>query len=197
MRRTGLFLLGFGVCTLGCGPSVQSIYEGNVRFEHCYRLDLDPAIALPHREACWREWLRAYTYGQTTDRIEYARRRLLEIKVSPNLMVLRMRLAAPAPSAPAPAEATGPRTTHEAPPSTAQTAAGEGDPAAAGSASETAFEQPPVEVAGKDLPPGHLCSGRCGEGWRDCQKNCTSGRELPLCDGCAADFRRCVRRCYE
>ena len=60
----------------GCGPSVQSIYEGNVRFEHCYRLDLDVNIAATHRLACWREWLRVYTYGQVRDRIEYARQRI-------------------------------------------------------------------------------------------------------------------------
>ena len=33
-----LFGLGLGAA---CGPSVQSIHEGNVRFEHCYRLDLE------------------------------------------------------------------------------------------------------------------------------------------------------------
>src|SRR6187402_2146131 len=59
-----------------CGPSVQSIYEGNVRFEHCYRLDLEVDTAPTHRRACWTEWLSMYTYGQPRDRIEYARRRV-------------------------------------------------------------------------------------------------------------------------
>src|SRR4051812_49296253 len=58
-----------------CGPSVQSIYEGNVRFEHCYRLDLEVDTAPTHRHACWSEFLNLYTYGQPRDRIEYARRR--------------------------------------------------------------------------------------------------------------------------
>src|SRR4051812_7439067 len=62
--------------TGACGPSVQSIYEGNVRFEHCYRLDLEVDTAPTHRRACWSEWLNLYTYGQPRDRIEYARRRL-------------------------------------------------------------------------------------------------------------------------
>src|SRR4051812_534325 len=67
----------FVTCASGaCGPSVQSIYEGNVRFEHCYRLDLEVDAAPTHREACWKEWLGMYTYGQPRDRIEYARRRL-------------------------------------------------------------------------------------------------------------------------
>src|SRR5450432_559778 len=69
-----------GLATLlaggACGPSVQSIYEGNVRFEHCYRLDLEVDTAPTHRQACWTEWLSMYTYGQPRDRIEYARRRV-------------------------------------------------------------------------------------------------------------------------
>src|SRR5882724_8076406 len=69
---TVFFLLSAGGA---CGPSVQSIYEGNVRFEHCYRLDLEVDAAPTHREACWKEWLGMYTYGQPRDRIEYARRR--------------------------------------------------------------------------------------------------------------------------
>jgi hypothetical protein len=59
-----------------CGPSVQSIYEGNVRFEHCYRLDLDLEIVPTHRRHCWEQWLESYRYGQPRDRVEYARRRL-------------------------------------------------------------------------------------------------------------------------
>ena len=59
----------------GCGPSVQSIREGNIRFEHCYRLDLDQNIARTHRLTCWRQWVDSYAYGQTRDKIEYARRR--------------------------------------------------------------------------------------------------------------------------
>jgi len=61
---------------MACGPSVQSIHEGGVRFEHCYRLDLDEEVTPGHREACWKEWLASYTYGQSADRIDYARRRI-------------------------------------------------------------------------------------------------------------------------
>ena len=62
--------------TASCGPSVQSIYEGDVRFEHCYRLDLELDVAMSHRQACWTTWLDRYTYGQSRDRLEYARRRV-------------------------------------------------------------------------------------------------------------------------
>jgi len=63
-----------------CGPSIQSIHEGSVRFEHCYRLDLDPKIAPSHRHACWDQWTRVYSYGQARDRVEYARRRINELE---------------------------------------------------------------------------------------------------------------------
>lgn len=64
---------------LGCGPSYEAIAEGDLRFAHCDRLDLDPKIAPSHRLHCWREWRRVYTYGQTRDRIEYAQRRIAEV----------------------------------------------------------------------------------------------------------------------
>jgi hypothetical protein len=64
---------------LGCGPSFEAIQEGNLRFAHCDRLDLDPNIAPSHRLHCWREWRRVYTYGQTRDRVEYAQRRIAEV----------------------------------------------------------------------------------------------------------------------
>jgi hypothetical protein len=63
----------------GCGPSFEAIQEGDLRFAHCDRLDLDPHIAPSHRLHCWREWRRVYTYGQTRDRVEYAQRRIAEV----------------------------------------------------------------------------------------------------------------------
>ena len=74
--RSAGALFALTVAGFACGPSVQSIYEGNVRFEHCYRLDLEVDTAPTHRQACWNEWLQMYTYGQPRDRIEYARRRV-------------------------------------------------------------------------------------------------------------------------
>jgi len=62
-----------------CGPSFEVLAEGDLRFVHCDRLDLDPNIAPSHRLHCWREWRRMYTYGQTRDRVEYAQRRIAEV----------------------------------------------------------------------------------------------------------------------
>lgn len=56
----------------GCGPSFQAIYEGDVRFEHCYALDENSSVALRQKSDCWTDWLQHYTYGQTRDRVVYA-----------------------------------------------------------------------------------------------------------------------------
>src|SRR3954467_7416124 len=61
--------------TGACGPSVQSIYEGNVRFEHCYRLDLEVDTAPSHRRACWSEWLRMEPHGPPRERLGHGARR--------------------------------------------------------------------------------------------------------------------------
>ena len=60
------------VVGLGCGPSFQAVYEGDVRFEHCYAVDENPSLSMPQKEACWKDWLAHYTYGQTRDRVAYA-----------------------------------------------------------------------------------------------------------------------------
>jgi hypothetical protein len=67
------------VSSAACGPSFEAIQEGDLRFAHCDRLDLDANISPSHRLHCWREWRRVYTYGQTRDRVEYAQRRIAEV----------------------------------------------------------------------------------------------------------------------
>lgn len=67
--------MALGAASLGCGASYQSIYEGDVRFEHCYRLDNDVRVATHERLACWSDWSARHTAGQTRDRVEYGRAR--------------------------------------------------------------------------------------------------------------------------
>lgn len=65
--------------TVSCGASIQALYEGDVRFEHCMALDARPDVERALREICWGEWVTFYTFGQTRDRIEYARMRQRQI----------------------------------------------------------------------------------------------------------------------
>jgi hypothetical protein len=55
-----------------CSFGYQSLEEGDVRFEHCYRVDDEPRATASEKQACWATWLRNSTYGQTRDRIAYA-----------------------------------------------------------------------------------------------------------------------------
>ena len=175
----------------GCGPSVQSIYEGNVRFEHCYRLDLDVNIAPTHRLACWREWLRVYTYGQVRDRIEYARQRIGALeqgnttRPSLNLMAGRRPeerswyLSEPAP------------TSAHAPP-----------PPMWKAESPSAGPPPPVSAEGPPKPPapGESCGRDCRDELTACNAECTSdanGEKPKKCQGCEPDYKKCMRRCFE
>jgi hypothetical protein len=93
MLRAGLCLIAGATA---CGPSIQSIHEGSVRFEHCYRLDLDPKIAPAHRHACWEQWLKVYSFGQSRDRLEHARERVTTLEAGdPNPPTLDLETSAP------------------------------------------------------------------------------------------------------
>jgi len=61
---------------VGCGTSIQAVFEGDVRFEHCMTLDAQPDVKREIRRACWQEWVAFYTYGQTRDRVLHARGRI-------------------------------------------------------------------------------------------------------------------------
>jgi hypothetical protein len=178
----------------GCGPSVQSIYEGNVRFEHCYRLDLDANIAPTHRLACWREWLRVYTYGQVRDRIEYARQRVGALEQGDNSRPSLNLMAGRRPeerswylSEPAPTSA------HAPPPPMwkAESKAGEAPPA------------PPASVEAKPVPketPGEVCARDCRGTLSTCREECAGdagAEKSKKCQGCEPDYKKCMRRCFE
>jgi hypothetical protein len=171
---------------------VQSIYEGNVRFEHCYRLDLDVNIAPTHRLACWREWLRVYTYGQVRDRIEYARQRAGALEQGdtsrPPLNLIAGRrpeerswyLSEPAP------------TSAHAPPPPMWKAESPATPPA-----------PAVSVEGPPKPPptpGETCARDCRDEHTACNSECAgdAAAEKPKkCRSCEADYKKCMRRCFE
>lgn len=174
-------------CVVSCGPSVSSIYEGNIRFEHCYRLDLDPNIAPSHRETCWREFTRRYTYGQTRDRVDYARRRIASLEAGDHsrpLLDLRAEVDA-GPGQSAVVEAPAPTSLHKPPPPTQKTSAPAPPP-------------PPTPDAGP-RPPGDECARECRANWRTCNVGCgpDGGASKRACASCEKDYKSCVRRCLE
>ncbi len=183
---------------LGCGPSVQYIYEGNLRFEHCYRLDLDPSIAPSHREACWREWLQSYTSGQTSDRVDYAKRRERALAAGDSSPIV-LEVTHPQGMGPIQApEAPIPSSVHATPIPKLKDSA----PAPSASSPKPAPD-----------PPGTDCLTECQARFRVCRVECDAAASSPGknprgrqaanagpapaagCDRCDRDFRGCVRTC--
>ena len=174
-----------------CGPSVQSIYEGNVRFEHCYRLDLELEVATTHRQACWTSWLDRYTYGQSRDRLEYARRRVRAfasgdvdrpvLRIGDNQPQKDSRqfyLVVPAPTsvhAPPPPIATRMNLVTD-PPETSPITASK-----------------PVEKAA----PGEDCGSACRSAFSSCNQACDPPAKGAACKSCDPDYKKCMQRCFE
>ncbi|MGC4090608.1 MAG: hypothetical protein QM756_22600 [Polyangiaceae bacterium] len=168
---------------------MQSIYEGDVRFEHCYRLDLDLNIAPSHREACWKQWLTSYTYGQPRDRIEYARRR---VRAFASGDVTRPSLDAA--NAAAAAErrqfylvVPEPMSPHASPPALATVV-----PSASSA-------PPPAAAPEPARAPASRCTAACDSSWRSCESACApdGGASETACKSCEPDYKRCMKRCFD
>jgi hypothetical protein len=174
--RSGLWQAAMLVALGGasCGPSFEAVHEGNVRFEHCYRLDHDEEIASSHRDYCWTQWVQVYTYGQPQDRVEYAKRRIRVLRGEPPPGVQRDRsqvLSSPA-AADSATPATDPR------------------PAALGVAEEIAT----TKLQGTELP-GDSCATSCRNALSQCRKGCQTAPKG--CAPCEPDYNSCMRRCFE
>lgn len=172
---------------LACGPSVQSIYEGNVRFEHCYRLDLEQDVASTHRQACWSAWLDRYTYGQSRDKLEYARRRVRAfsggdvdrpaLRVGENQAqdARQFYLVVPAPTS-----------VHAPPPPIATRV--------------NAIEPAPSSSSGLPLAkpvPAEGCSSACLSAFNSCNQACDPAAKTAACKSCDPDYKQCMQRCFE
>lgn len=173
-----------------CGPSVQAIYEGNVRFEHCVRLDLDREIAPSHRHACWSQWVQTYSYGQTRDRVEYAKRRLRYLaagETSPPGLDLSSDAGSGEPTVAL--NAPNPTDLHSPPPTVVKSA----PPAAVSATEEVAMKAPAAPL------PHALCGDTCAGTYRACVSPCYgSGTKIPSqCVACEKDYQRCMQRCFK
>jgi hypothetical protein len=180
-------LSAFGGLAVGaavsCGPGLEAVHESNLRFEHCYRLDMDPRIAPGHREYCWRDWNQTYAGDQPLDRIEYARRRIVALESGDSRLVMvrqqtfggarvfeevgavspNERMAAPAPTS-----------AHAPPPKT---------------------EPAPPSLAPAGPKPGDACAVECTNTFTECMRPCDAAKAT--CERCNLEFRGCMRRCYE
>lgn len=179
---------------LACGPSFQTIYENDARFEHCYALDDSATASLERKANCWKDWKEHHTYGQTRDRVEYAQSRFVALNQVPELPTDEAMMHA------APGE-VGEGTRNTAPTPTNAFAPPEAMAAVdAGTTSHavpppviTAFVAPPgapedAGANGPSRPPKAACTDDCARGWQDCK----SGHDPAKCDGA---YDRCVVAC--
>jgi hypothetical protein len=198
--------LGLAGAIAGCGPSFQAIYEGDSRFEHCYALEENASVAMQQKGACWQEWLRHYTYGQTRDRVEYAAARSRALSAGVGLPTDEAMMgAAPGEgrrigTAPAPTNAFAP------PPKTlSELDGGFGAGPNATSAPSTWGAAPmPTSTgttaastpSGPSRPPLADCTDRCGVTWTSCKSDCDSKPDKKkACDGCEKTYKACIKTC--
>jgi len=180
-RRSILLAALAGLGAISCGASIQAVYEGDVRFEHCMALDSRPDVKPTIRRACWEEWEKFYTFGQTRDRVEYASVRKQQLSIVSDFDEGDWTPAkAKGPSAvPDPTSALAP------PPMMLSNTSDAGAPKDGGATKE------PVE--GDKAPPGADCTSACEDSRKLCADQCkTAGCEK----GCAAGYKRCMKRCF-
>jgi hypothetical protein len=188
LRSIGLSVLAASAC----GPSLQTVHEGSVRFEHCYSVDLEPQIPAAQRRSCWQSWVLSYTMGQPRDRIEYAERRLraldagdtscreLAIGADPPPEQRQLYLVAPSPTS-----------VHTTPPPVAT--AVHADPAELADGGPT----PDADAKTSDAkePPAAACAGSCQNTWETCNHGCLPPG-APECATCKSTYTKCMRSCF-
>jgi len=186
LRRRLLWLGAVVAGAVACGPSFQTVYECDVRFEHCYALD-QGAATVEAKKDCWREWLHAYTYAQSRDRIEFAATRFSELSLDPTLPNEDVR--GPRPRRPDRPVAAPVPTNAFAPPPNVSDGRGATDPSAA--SGKGSHESIAVRAAVPE-PPGADCAQLCGAKWDDCRATCKEH----ACDGCDKVYRACMPACF-
>ena len=167
-----------------CSLTYQSLYEGDARFEHCYRLDEEKQIQLKEKQRCWHDWSAKHTYGQSRDRIEYAlgrERALGQTLASGDTAPRGLVFPGGIIWAPQPMSAFAPPPqimTHDA-----------GAPDAERTRTAASF----AERADAPLAPGASCGGACSKTWVQCGEQC---RMNGCQSGCDDRYRICMRSCF-
>lgn len=196
-KARAALLVGLGA--FACGPSLNTVHEGAVRFEHCYGVDLNEQASRAQRRACWNLWVSSYTVGQPRDRIEYAQRRLQALEgddpTCPKLALGEDRpgaarqfyLVVPAP------------TSVYAPPPPVATVVQAGDAGVAPDAGTQADAGGKSDATtsddGRD-PPAASCASHCRESWETCDGQCSKASAKATCTDCKLTYSKCMRQCF-
>ena len=198
-----------------CAPSYQAVYEGNVRFEHCYALEENQQRPLLEKSQCWRDWSEHYTFGQTRDRVQYAISRYVALsQMSSAPTDEAMMMGAPGESAPRTTTILAPSPTNAfaPPPKVLDIDGGYIEktvtPGHPGEASLTngLANVPTIGIDGgvpvsvvQPLLPSSTCTDSCGGNYRGCSDQCQgdAGTASKACGRCQTTFRTCMRNCFK
>jgi hypothetical protein len=177
-RLLAAALLGLG--SVSCGASLQALYEGDVRFEHCMALDSRSDMKPTIRRACWDEWRTYYTFGQTRDRIEYAALRDRQLSGASDFDEGDWQIdGSGGPSSVDPTSALAPPPMLIAAP---VVDAGVEDAQADASDAEA-----------DSAPPAAPCASDCEQSWSSCRGECNAAS----CEKeCSSKYKRCMKRCF-
>ncbi|HMJ54398.1 MAG TPA: hypothetical protein VK540_20090 [Polyangiaceae bacterium] len=205
LPRPHLARLGLALSLLcGCSPTYQSLYEGDVRFEHCYRVDEERQAPITDKLQCWRDWTRHYGHGQSRDRVGYAlaRERTLAQALAAGEQAAPHRAAGPSQrTLPQPTDALAPSPRTMTAASAAAEAGANGEPTSTGRPRSTggaaaigvgSAAAPETSVPLVDAP-GATCAGACGKTWTSCRQSCKAIACRSTCD---EGYRGCMRACF-
>ena len=174
-----LLAITSATCAIACGASINAVYESDVRFEHCMALEGHAEGKPTTQKTCWDEWVKYYTYGQTRDRVDYARMRQKQLSNESDFSEDKW-------APPAVAQRAVPEPTSVlAPPPMMIADAGQASDASADA--DATSQAPAVE------PPGAACATVCRDAWTPCKQACTT----PACEkACERKYRTCMDRCF-
>lgn len=198
----GAALSALAAAVTACGPGFQAIYEGNVRFEHCYALEENAQAPMQDKAGCWRDWSEHYTYGQTRDRVHYATARYVALSQAPTIPTDEaLMMAAPGEARATTITAPAPTNAFAPPPrilDIKEPAAPKETPSAPVNPPTAAAPPPPTVL------PGSICSETCASGFRGCGNGCDpTGKPVPpntdekACAVCAKTYRTCMKGCFK
>jgi hypothetical protein len=178
-----------------CGPSFQTIYENDARFEHCYALDDSATATLDQKSRCWKDWKEHHTFGQTRDRVEYAQSRSVALSSADVPTDEAMMHAAPG-EVGEHQQHTAPTPTNAFAPPEAMMAAVDAGTHVSPPPTITAFVAPPpttttIADAGAPVRPrAAMCTDDCTRKFQECK----SSRDAGTCDD---GYDRCVVSCVK
>jgi hypothetical protein len=172
---------------VACGPSFQTIYENDARFEHCYALDESNA-SLDAKAKCWADWKTRHTFGQTRDRVEYAQSRFVALSQSDVPTDEAMMHAAPGEVGES-SKLAAPAPTNAFAPPEAMATMDAGARAQVLPSTTTTVTAPTAFDAGAARPPGAACSDECTHAWDECK---SAEKDAHKCD---TFYDQCVVAC--